>query len=251
MGIERWRGRVALVTGASSGIGRATALMLGREGLRVVVTGRDRERLAAVAAAIEDEGGEVLAIPADLRDEASITALFTELRTRWGGVDAIVNSAGVASFDSCMEGTTEAWRNMLEVNVLGLMICTREAVADMRRREFAGQVIHLSSMSGHFVTKQVGVYAATKFAVRALTMALRQELSDSDSGIRISSISPGRVATEFLENMADSPEEAQEMRAAYRALDPEDVATQVRWILSQPPHVQIHDILLRSATQPI
>jgi len=247
--MDRWRGRVALVTGVSSGIGNAVARMLARAGMRVAFCGRREDRLDALAHECAGLGVEALAVKVDLRDTAEIGRLFEDVRNRWGGVDVLVNNAGLGHLAPLVDGETEQWREMLEVNVLALCVCTREAVADMRARGDDGHVVHISSMSAHRVPAGSGVYSATKFAVRALTEGLRQELRELGSGIRVSSISPGFVETEFAERYHRSRAVAEQTYGRYKVLEPGDVADAVRQVLAAPAHVEIHDILLRPTQQ--
>jgi NADP-dependent 3-hydroxy acid dehydrogenase YdfG len=248
-GMERWRGRVALVTGATSGIGRAVARALAADGMRVAACGRREARLEELRREVEAIGAEILTARADLRDEAQILAVFSAVRERWGGVDVLVNNAGLGREAPLASGPTDLWREMLEVNVLALCICTREAVRDMRARGDDGQVVHISSMAAHRVPTESGVYSATKFAVRSLTEGLRQELRALSSDIRVSAISPGYVETEFARVYAGTDEATQETYGRYKVLQPEDVAGAVRFVLSQPVHVQVHDVLMRPTQQ--
>ena len=176
-------------------------------------------------------------------------SLFQTIRQQWGGVDVLVNNAGLGHREPLMTGKTEAWREMLDVNVLALCICTREAIKDMSDRNRPGHIIHISSMSGHRVPLYSGVYAASKYAVRALTEGLRQELREAEQNIKISSISPGFVETEFAEKYSKSKERAKEVYSRFPVLQPEDIANAVWYILSQPDYVQVHDILLRPTQQ--
>jgi len=246
--IDRWRGRVALVTGASAGIGRETAQLLARAGMKVAACARRADRLQQIAGSLP--GADFLPIAADLRREADILSLFDQVRSAWGGVDVLVNNAGLGHRAPLASGSTEHWREMLEVNVLALSICTREAVQDMRRRGDDGHVIHVSSMAAHRVPLDTGMYSATKFAVRSLTESLRQELRELASGIRVTAISPGFVETEFAAHYNKSEQAAQEIYARFACLQPSDIAEAVRWVLAAPPHVQTHDILLRPRDQP-
>jgi NADP-dependent 3-hydroxy acid dehydrogenase YdfG len=249
-GMERFRGRTALVTGASSGIGRAIAEDLATRGMNVAVCARRRDRLEELAEALAGAPGEVLPLACDLRDEAAIRATFTAVRERFGGVDVMVNNAGLGHAAPLTSGDTEAWREMLEVNVLALCVCTREAITDMRRRGVDdGHVIHVSSMAAHRVPAQSGVYSASKFAVRALTEALRQELREAKSRIRVTAISPGYVETEFAARFHDSPAAAEATYGRHKCLEDRDVAAAVVYALEQPPHVQVHDILMRPTEQ--
>lgn len=242
-------GQVAMITGASSGIGRAIAHRLAQEGYRLALCARRGDRLWALREELEDLGAEVLIQPVDLRQEAEILGFFHAVRQAWGGVDVLVNNAGLGHKQSLLEGDTEAWRDMLEVNVLALCICTREASRDMRAKGGRGHIVHISSMSGHRVPEGSGMYSATKFAVRSLTEGLRLELRAAGLDIRISSISPGFVETEFAEKYHQSKAKGQEVYRKYPVLQPQDIAEAVAYILHQPEHVQVHDLLVRPTRQ--
>lgn len=241
--------QVAMITGASSGIGRATAIRLAQAGYCLALCARRLYRLKDLQDELQAMGTEVLIQTVDLRQEADILAFFAAVRQRWGGVDVLVNNAGLGHRQSLLDGDTEAWRDMLEVNVLALCICTREATRDMRQRGGRGQIIHLSSMSAHRVPVGSGVYSATKFAVRSLTEGLRQELHQEGLKIRVASISPGFVETEFAAHYHRSQEKADALYSQFQVLQPEDIANTVAYILGQPDHVQIHDVLLRPTRQ--
>ncbi|MDP6946737.1 MAG: SDR family NAD(P)-dependent oxidoreductase [Myxococcota bacterium] len=244
--MERWKGRVALVTGASSGIGRATATRLEDAGMVVIAAARRAERLDALA----DERPGIVPMPVDLRDTDAIVALFERIRAAHGGVDVLVNNAGLGRHSPLMSGDTEAWREMLEVNVLALSVCTREALADMRRRGDDGHVLHISSMAGHRTPGGSGLYSATKFAVRALTEGLRQELRAAGSRVRVTAISPGFVETEFAQVYTGDAEAARATYSRFPVLQAADIADMVVYALASPPHMQIHDMLVRPTEQP-
>jgi len=246
--MERFAGKVALVTGASAGIGQAVAEMLARSGMRVAVWARRVDRLKELEKALP--GAEIFPLAVDLRDERQILDGFAKIRDKWGGVDVLVNNAGLGHLSPLVSGETDKWREMLEVNVLALCICTREALADMRNRGDEGHVIHVSSMASHRVPPESGVYSATKYAVRSLTEGLRQELRALGSKIRVSALSPGYVETEFAAHYHQSEEEAKRTYGRFKVLEPRDLAEAVRFVLAAPPHVQVHDILLRPRDQP-
>lgn len=248
--MERWRNRVAIVTGASSGIGRSVVHALAAHGMRVVVAARRADRLVALQEELQSAGHDVLSVPTDMRDEHDILALFRRTRDRWGGVDVLINNAGLGHAAPLMSADSALWREMIDVNILGLCICTREAVQDMQRRGVDGHVIHVSSMAAHRVPPGSGVYSATKFGVRALTEALRQELRDAKSPIRVTSISPGFVETEFAQVYHGSEEAGRRTYSRFKVLEAQDVAGAVTYALSQPPHVEVHDILMRPRDQP-
>ena len=241
---------VALVTGASSGIGREIARRLSREGYRLVLCARRFDRLETLATELKSQGTEVLTHPLDLREAEKIPGLFEAARERFGGVDILINNAGLGRRAPLLSGDTSAWREMLEVNVLGLCVCTREAAADMLARKSDAHTVHVSTMAAHRVPPGSGVYSATKFAVRSLTESLRQELRALGSSIRITSVSPGFVETEFAEVYSGSEEEARAVYSQYPMLQASDIAESVWYAISQPAHVQVHDILMRPTQQP-
>ncbi|MEM7135336.1 MAG: SDR family NAD(P)-dependent oxidoreductase [Myxococcota bacterium] len=240
--------KVAFVTGASSGIGLAVAEAMLTRGIRVAVSARRRERLEDLAA--RHAVGRVLVCPADLRRESDIDEAFEQIRRTWGGVDVLVNSGGLGRSAPLTEGPTDAWREMLEVNVLGLCICTREAVRDMRARGDKGHVVHVSSMAAHRVPSGSGVYSASKFAVRALTEGLRRELRETGSAIRVTSVSPGFVETEFAGVYHGDPSASDRTYGRFKVLEAHDVAATVMHVIEAPPHVAIHDVLMRPTDQP-
>ncbi len=244
-GMQRWQGKVALVTGASSGIGEAVARRLAADGMRVVAVARRRGRLEALAASHE----AITPMAYDLRDEGAIAGLFEAIRRDLGGVDVLVNNAGLGRSASLLTGDTASWREMLEVNVLALCVCTREAIADMRRRGDDGYVIHVSSMAAYRVPPGAAVYSATKFAVRSLTEGLRVELREAGSDIRVTAISPGFVETEFAEVFHRDPAATAATYGHFKVLEPGDIADMVAFALASPPHMQLHDLLVRPTDQ--
>ncbi|MCA8924878.1 MAG: SDR family NAD(P)-dependent oxidoreductase [Planctomycetes bacterium] len=246
MSESRWAGRVALVTGASRGIGEAVVRVLVELGLRVVACGRDEARLEALAAEL---GEAVWPLAFDLRDLAAIEGAFAQVRARWGGVAVLVNNAGLGKDAPLLSGASDDWRTILEVNVLALCVCTREATADMLRAG-SGHVIHVSSMSGHRVPGGGGgVYAASKHAVRALTEGLRRELRAARAdGVRVTAVSPGYVATDFHQTLKGG-DPAFARPVDYPMLSAADVAEAVRYALCAPAHVELHDVLMRPTQQ--
>jgi NADP-dependent 3-hydroxy acid dehydrogenase YdfG len=252
MDMQRWKDRVALVTGASSGIGRAVAKELAESQMRVAICARRQERLQEMRHELTAKGADVLAMPIDLRDEAQIEKMFDAIRSQWGGVDVLVNSAAIGYQTSLVNDAADRWREMWAVNVLALSICTREAIKDMRRRGDDGHVIHLSSLGAHRqnpASSGNGMYVATKTAVRVLTEALRRELRALGSGIRVTAISPGLVETEFALHFLQSEEAAQRVYGRFKVLQPEDIAAIVRYVLSCPVHMEVHDVLVRPTAQ--
>ena len=259
---------VAMVTGASSGIGVAIARRLAADGYDLAICARRESKLTEVANTLRRQDVDVLAQAVDLRDEAQILSFFAAVKERWGELNVLVNNAGLGHKESLMSGATDAWREMLDVNVLALCICTREAIRLMTTEEMtekevtaegaasaesttphSGHIVHLSSMSGHRVPAITGIYSATKFAVRSLTETLRRELREANSPIRITSISPGIVETEFAEKYHQSAEKAQQTYSQFPVLQADDIANAVAYTLSQPAHVEVNDVLVRPTQQ--
>jgi len=240
---------VALVTGASSGIGAATARRLAQAGFAVGLCARRTNRLAALAETIARDGGRAFATPCDVRDPQAVRACVEAVEDALGPIDVLVNNAGLGRDAPLLEGPVEAWQQMLETNVLGLCVATLEVTKRMRARDDRGHVVHIASMAAHRVPTGSGVYAATKFAVRALCEGLRRELRAAGSRIRVTEISPGFVETEFAAVFHGSEEAARAVYDRIRCLSAEDVAQLVAFAVTRPPHVQIHDILVRPTEQ--
>jgi NADP-dependent 3-hydroxy acid dehydrogenase YdfG len=237
-------GKVAVVTGASSGIGEATARSLAREGCNVVLAARREERLNALAAEL---GEGALAAPADVRDPAACAALVARSVERFGSLDILVNNAGLGLYGSVAEGDPEDWRKMFEVNVLGVLYTTRAAVRQMLRQG-SGDVVFVSSLAGRRVPRADGtVYAATKHAVNAIAEGLRMDVHEK--GIRVINIEPGLVRTEFPESSHPSAQRYYAEKE-YTPLEAEDVANAVVYALDQPPRVSVNEVLVRPTEQP-
>lgn len=243
-GLERWQGKVALVTGASSGIGEAIARAFARAGLKVAAAARRAERLERLVGEVKKEGGEAMALQADMGDEASVRGMFEAVRQRWGGVDVAVNNAGTGGMAQFAEADPDNWRATLDVNVLGVSYCVREALHDMEGKA-EGLILNMSSIYAH--REQVpnfSYYQASKFAVKAFTSTLRAELHAKKSPVRVAMISPGLTATEFREKATGGKFTYESYFKDFQPLLPEDIAGAAMYILGTPPHVQVHDILL-------
>jgi NADP-dependent 3-hydroxy acid dehydrogenase YdfG len=237
-------GRVAVVTGASSGIGGATARLLAKEGCNVVLAARREDRLIALAAEL---GEGALVAPTDVSDPAACAALVARTLERFGSLDILINNAGLGLYGSIAEGDPEDWRKMFDVNVLGVLYTTRAAVRQMLRQG-AGDVLFVSSLAGRRVPRADGtVYAATKHAVNAIAEGLRMDVHEK--GIRVLNVEPGLVRTEFPESSHPSAQEYYAEKE-YTPLEAEDVARAVVYALVQPPRVSVNEILVRPTEQP-
>ncbi len=241
-------GQVALVTGASSGIGEATAELLADEGASIVLAARRSEDLNALADRIETAGGDALPVETDVTDEDQIRELIDTVEEEYGRLDVLINNAGVMLLSPIESADTDDWEQMLDVNVLGLMDTTQAALPLLKESE-AGHVVNLSSVAGRKAYAGSGAYNASKFGVTAFSEALRQETLDDD--IRVTSIEPGAVDTELQEHIPDEDarEENEEMLESMTPLEGEDIARAIRYAVTQPAHVDVNEILIRPTEQ--
>ena len=243
-------GKVAVVTGASSGIGEATAEALAAEGATVVVAARREERLADLSKRIEEDGGRVLAAACDVTDESQAHGLIRKAEEEFGRIDILVNNAGVMLLSTVGKGLSDQWRRMFEVNVMGLLYATDAAIEHMKSQG-SGHLVNVSSVAGRKVTRDSsGVYAGTKFAVNAISEGLRQELLEDN--IRVTIVEPGAVATELPDHITD--EDAKESLSGLMTLErleAEDIANAIVYAVTQPERVSVNEILIRPTQQPV
>ena len=237
-------GTVALVTGASSGIGAATARTLAAAGASVGLAARRADRLETLATAIEDDGGTALAIPTDVTDGAAVEEMVARTAEAFGGLDALVNNAGVMLPAPVERADPDDWRRMVEVNLLGTMTVTRAALPALRAGD-GGHVVALSSDAIQNPSARFGAYAATKAGVVAFADSLRAEVADD--GVRVTVVEPGVTDTELPEQVTDEGTKAdvETLVASMRALDGEDVAAAVRYALTRPAHVSVDRLTVR------
>jgi NADP-dependent 3-hydroxy acid dehydrogenase YdfG len=227
-------GKTLLVTGASSGIGQALCDMLVERGANVLGVTRRPSALSE----------NIFAIQADLTRREEVISIFREL----GKIDGLVNCAGVAYLSRIIDGNPSDWEEMWRVNVMALTLCCQLSLKHFPVG--GGRIVNVSSLSGHRVPPSGGFYAPTKFAVRAITEALRSELKAAQSSVQVACVSPGFVDTPLLDQYFLGREESlAQTRAAMKMLEPRDVARAILTILEAPAHVEIADILLRSSEQ--
>ena len=241
-------GKAVAITGASSGIGEATALALAKAGASVALGARRKDRIDALAARIEDEGGTAVPLEVDVTDEAQARAFVESAHERLGRLDSLVNNAGVMLLGPVEQADSEQWRTMINVNVLGLLYCTSAALPIMRAQG-SGDIVNVSSVAGRFARAGNAVYAATKFAVGAFSEGLRNEVTEG--GIRVTLIEPGMVDTELQShNEGEVLEALQGMREQIgEILRAQDIANGILYAVSQPPHVSINEVLIRPTRQ--
>ena len=241
-------GKVALVTGASSGIGEATAIALAEAGAAVAIGARRRDRLDALAGKLRDGGARVLQLDLDVTDEQACTAAVARTREGLGGLDVLVNNAGVMLLGTIVGADTEDWRRMIQTNVLGVMYMTAAAIEGMVEQG-AGDIVNMSSVAGRTARKGAGVYNASKWAVNAFSESLRQEVTGR--GVRIGLVEPGAVATELTDHITqpEAKRASKEMAQNMRPLQSEDIARAVLYLVTQPPHVAVNEVLVRPTDQ--
>lgn len=241
MRMQDLSGRVAVITGASSGIGVAAARLLVEEGVSVVLVARRKEKLDALAAEL---GDKAVAMQADVGDAAQVAALFDQVRERFGGIDLLFNNAGVGINGPFADTEPEDWHTQIDANLYGVLNCTHAAIPLMQGR--AGAMISsVSSVGGRYGIAGWSVYNATKFAVVGFHDALRKELGPD--GIRVSVIEPGAVWTEWGNNVPE--EQMRKRREDVDALQPEDIAQALVYAFAQPPRVLVEEILVRPVRQ--
>jgi NADP-dependent 3-hydroxy acid dehydrogenase YdfG len=241
-------GKVALVTGASSGIGEATAVALAEAGAAVAIGARRKDRLDALSERLRGTGVRVLQLDLDVTDESACAEAVRRTRAELGGLDVLVNNAGVMLLGRIVGADPEDWRRMLSTNVLGLMYMTHAAIEGMVEQG-SGDIGNISSVAGRTARLGAGVYNASKWAVNAFSESLRQEVTGR--GVRISLVEPGAVATELREHITqpEAKAEADRHATSIRALQSDDIARAILYVVTQPPHVAINEVLVRPTDQ--
>jgi NADP-dependent 3-hydroxy acid dehydrogenase YdfG len=238
-------GRVALVTGASAGIGEATALALAEAGASVAISARRVERLAEVAGRIEAAGAAALVLPGDVVEEAVAEHAVAATVERFGRIDILVNSAGVIQAGQIEDSRAEDWRRVMDVNFFGTLHPCRFALPQMRRQGF-GDIVNVSSISGRRMSAaKFAAYAPSKHALNSMSEALRQEAGAH--GVRVCIIEPGATATEVAEGILDPGSQEAMRRHVGRAsaVLPQEVANAIVFVVSQPARVNISELLIR------
>jgi NADP-dependent 3-hydroxy acid dehydrogenase YdfG len=245
-------GSVALVTGASSGIGEASARMLAGHGAAVAMAARRSERLEALGGEIADAGGTALPIEADVSDREQAEAAVARAVGELGRLDILVNNAGVMLLGPMIEAPVEEWEQMIEVNLLGLMYTAKAAVPHLLEAA-AGErgvadMVNVSSVAGRIARRGSGVYNATKFGVGAFSESLRQEVTQRH--LRIALVEPGAVATELQShNRAGVKEEIEKRFENMEILRAEDIADAIEYVVTRPPHMAVNEVLVRPTEQ--
>jgi len=247
---DRLDGTVALVTGASSGIGHATATALAAAGASVAVAARRQDRLEELAERI---GGDVLVLGTDVTDERQAASMVERTVAHFGRLDTLVNNAGVMLLGPIVDAPLEEWRRMVELNLLGLLYATHAALPHLLDAAGTGprnvaDVVNVSSVAGRFARAGSGVYNATKFGVGAFSESLRQEVTGRH--VRVTLVEPGAVATELISH--NRPEVVEGLRATWgpvEVLQPEDIADAIAFTVTRPRRAVVNEILVRPTEQ--
>jgi NADP-dependent 3-hydroxy acid dehydrogenase YdfG len=241
-------GKVVVITGASSGLGEATARLLAAQGAKVVLGARRKERIEALAAELKGKGGQALALATDVTQREQVRALADAAVESFGRLDVMINNAGLMPHSPLERLKVEDWDRMIDVNLKGVLYGIAAALPHMQRQK-SGQIVNVSSVAGHKVRPGSAVYAATKHAVRALSEGLRQEVKPYN--IRTTVLSPGAVATELVDSITEK-DIAEGVRRMYEiAIPAEAFARAVAFAISQPDEVDVNEILFRPTRQEV
>lgn len=240
--------KVALITGATSGIGKTTALKAAEAGFNIIITGRRSDRLEQLAREIQEKGVEVLPLHFDIRQQTAVQQAIENLTGNWRNIAVLVNNAGLAvGVSPIQEGVLDDWERMIDTNIKGLLYITR-AVAPLMIANNAGHIVNLASIAGKEVYPGGNVYCATKHAVDALSKAMRTDMLKHN--IKVTNIAPGMVETEFSIVRYKGDEEA--ARNVYKGMTPltnEDIADTILFAITRPPHVCLNDIVIMPTAQ--
>jgi NADP-dependent 3-hydroxy acid dehydrogenase YdfG len=242
------KNKVAIITGASSGIGYATSLTLSKAGIRVAVGARRTERLQELEKQIIKNNGEILVQKTDVTRKSDCDSLVNTIVEKWGKVDILINNAGLMPLSYFKNGKVEEWEQMIDVNIKGVLYCTSAVVPYMVEKK-SGHIINISSVAGRIVFAGGSVYCATKHAIAALSEGLRKELGPTYN-IRVTCIEPGAVETELLESITDeSMTGFIQATKNMETLRSDDIANAILYAVQAPGHVNVNEILIRPTAQ--
>ena len=238
-------GKIVFITGATSGIGKSCAIKFAKEGAKLIVAARRKDRLDKLKSELKTD---VKTIVIDIRNNIDVLKAISNLEDEWKKIDILINNAGLArGFSKIYEGDQKEWDEMIDTNIKGLLNVTKHILPLMVKREM-GHVINIGSTAGHEVYPYGNVYAATKFAVKALTQSTRLDVLDK--GIKVSSVDPGMVETEFsLVRFSGDEQKAKNVYKGLTPLTPDDVADAVLFCAKTPAHVNINEIILTPLAQ--
>ncbi|XP_076376946.1 farnesol dehydrogenase-like [Megalopta genalis] len=247
--MEDWSGKVAIVTGASSGIGTAVAKSLVKHGVKVVGLARRKERMQEIASQLGKD--KFYPVPCDLMKQDDIIRAFRWTEEKFGGVDILINNAGMVSTSPIIEASYEEYRRIIDTNLIGPAICAREFAKSNKKRKTRGHVFNINSIAGHYaeaIQIPLGMYGPSKYGLTALTAELRHEIIIAKLNIRVTSISPGAVHTDLIVNaMRWSPETAEKVAM----LRDQDIADAVIYALGAPEGAEVYELTIIPQNKPI
>jgi NADP-dependent 3-hydroxy acid dehydrogenase YdfG len=248
MASKNIKDKVVIITGATSGIGEATAKLLASEGAVVVLAGRRQDRLDRLLTEIEQAGGNAHAIQTDVTNYESVRNMVEEVTKKFDRIDVLFNNAGVMLLGPVLDADITDWQRMIDTNLYGLIWCTHSVLPQMIRQK-GGHIIQTSSVAGRTANMGSAVYNLTKWGVNGFTEGLRQELVGYK--IRTTLIEPGLVATELRDHIThqETKKQTNEWANSVRQLQSEDIAEAVRYAISQPDYVDVNEILIRPTDQ--
>ncbi|SFE53134.1 NADP-dependent 3-hydroxy acid dehydrogenase YdfG [Chitinophaga sp. CF118] len=239
-------GKVVIITGASSGIGEATALMLAERGAKVVLGARRLDRLEMLAARITQAGGDAAYARTDVKRRNDLSDLVMLANERYGKLDVLINNAGIGPISPLDELRVEDWEEMIDINIKGVLYGIAAALPVFRKQGF-GHFINIASTAGHRIVPTMAVYAGTKFAVRAISEGLRQEAGEK---LRVTIISPGIIHTDFADSMTNPEMKAQIIDTRDKlAIPPDAIARAIAFAIEQPANVDVNEIIVRPTAQ--
>lgn len=241
--------KVIVITGASSGIGEATARLLAKQGNKVVLAARREEKLKKIVSDINFNGGEAIYQIVDVTKIEEQELLAKKVIETYGKIDVWINNAGIMPLSFMFEDKVEDWDRCVDVNLKGVLYGIHACLWIMRKQKY-GHIINIGSLSSHQTGLTCGIYAATKFGVRAISETLREEEAQAKSGIRVTMISPGMVATELPQSLT-TPEGRKDMQAAYDmlAIPADSVAQSIVFAINMPENTGINEIIIRPTAQ--
>ncbi len=246
--METIKGKVVVITGASSGIGSATAKLLASKGAIVSLGARRIDRLESVVAEIESDGGKALAVATDVSKREDVQNLISQTIEKFGKIDVLFNNAGVMPISFLENLKYDDWEQMIDVNIKGVLYGIGAALPHFKAQK-SGQFINVSSVAGHLVSPSSAVYSGTKFAVRAISEGLRQEVKPYN--IRTSIISPGLIESELKHTVTDEVMKPMVEQMTQMAISADSIARAVAYVIEQPEDVDVNEMIIRPTQQPM
>lgn len=239
--------KTAIITGASSGLGAASARALSEKGVRIVAAALDQQGLDAIVSELKGKGGEAVGRVSDVTNPEDMKALAQFAQDSFGSVDILINNAGLMLFSNWVDLATDDWKKMINVNIKGYLHGIA-AVLPFMLKQKSGQILNMDSVAGHQVGPAAGIYSATKFFVQAMTESMRKELG-VQHGIRVNTVSPGVINTGWADKVTDPAgrKAAQELNKI--AISPDDIGRAVVYALNQPENVTVNDLIISPTRQ--